>query len=278
MKIKAHIIIALAAIVSLLFLVPIAAVGDENQEGEWKEADEWTAMEVNAIFKMNISTSGLFGLSFGSPYVLMEFMFSPENVNPTGKWIELVYDGPQDNIPKKLIYDEVNKAFWFPLTQVKLDGSRLIYPFNAYSTEFVISGNISLIEGEENTDAPQQWLLKTNISWGGKTISLKIEREPIGQWGLFFGILAVFLTIFVLSIKRFSKETFENKVSGYLVSLFAALGAVYALLAGFGAELMPIHSIIFWALVAFSILWTFLKDIQNFLVRKWGTLIGSKGS
>lgn len=250
--------LAFIVITAMLFLSPMAAAADDNQEQEWKEVARWVNMGViTAKLEANISTSGISGLSFGRPYLLIEFIFSPENVNPTGKWIELVYDGPQDNISKKLIYDEVNEAFWFPLTQVKLSGSRLTYPLNVYSTKFVILGDISLIESEENMDAPQQWLLKTNISWGGKTISLKIEREKNAAFmlllvfilGPFLGIFWFSIIFFKKSIKRLSIKTFKEWIGGFLISIATALGAVYMILAGIGAELMPVLSINFWGLI-----------------------------
>jgi len=273
MKTKILTLVVIIAIISLLFLVPIATAADDNQEYEWRESIKWENVgRIIVKVEVNISASGIFGLPFGSPYVLIEFMFSPENANPTGTWIEVVYDGPQDDISKRLSYDEANKAFWFPLTQVKLSDSRWKYPINTYSTNFVIPGDISLVEGEENIDSPEQRFLKTNISWGGNTISLKIERENRDAFILLsLFILLPFLVIFGCSImffnksiKRLSIKTPKEWVGSFLISIATALGFVYLILAGIGAELMPVLSMTFGGLIliAFIIFWFYTKKVK----------------
>lgn len=261
-------------IVVMFILVPVTRAADDNKEENWKPIETWAGTIRAEHFEI-ISSTGLFGSSYGSQIVLIYFRINPENGKQIENWIEVKYEGSEGNTSKRLLYDEVNGFFEFPLTLVKLDGSGWSYPFDKYSTKIVvINENFSFDKDGRDLKNLQQRFLKGNISWENKTISLNIWRElnDLGALLFFIGaILIIFTLIFVASIlflketkrksggkkpSNFKIVTFLTWLGRFSISFVTAMGSIYLVLAGFGVEAMPIPSIFFWLLFLYGIILT----------------------
>lgn len=229
-------------------------------EPEVKIGPEETLIEIKDFF-----TGILIGLDPQLPYVNMEIKITPENEIHIES-IVLEYESLLGKDSEALVFDNANKSFYFS-RQVRFFGSSWLYPFDTYLTE--LKTDISFERCENVVDVPGHPFLEAKISFENNTISVKIERSVIDSLKLFLVIIFSFALIFYpssaifkRSIKRSSKAYCWKSISGLLTSFAAAIGFVYVVLAGIGAELIPILSIFFWILVLVSILlWKFGEKI-----------------
>ena len=205
---------------------------------------------------MEIDTVGLFGLTLERPYALISFELKPKVDNYLGKWVEVEYEGLSGKSSRKLSFDEANGAFYFPPTQIRLDSSPWMYPFNTYRVQFTLSGeNVSFSgSGEKITDTPVL-LLRSKIKWENNTLSVEMGREL--HYSFFQS--AIIFSLFLVILKC-SMSTIKRTLGGFFISFATALGFVYLILTGLNMELMPIFSPIFWGLFGLGA-WCFRKPL-----------------
>jgi len=229
-------------------------------EPEVKIGPEETLIEIKDFF-----IGILIGLDPQLPYVNMEIKITPENEIRIES-IVLEYESLLGKDSEVLVFDNANKSFYFS-RQVRFFGSSWLYPFDTYLTELKTEDNISFKKHENRVDVPGHSFLEAKISFENNTISVKIERNVINSLKLFWVITLSFMLIFCASsaiskksIRRSLKDSSWKLIGslGWLLSFAAAIGFVWGVLAGIGAEPIPILSIFFWILVLVSILlWKF---------------------